>query len=164
VLDSGDIRFIPSQKGVDVRLALDMDHLSLESDVDCLVLVAGDCYFVPAVDLASSRSVRVILDPMWGSASQKLRRSLDAVENLFPKPENSDQTWPMRYVDPEILCGDCFLNARPAEEVIVDLKERGSQGGRIQRRKECSGSSLSVMRHKLSPYRRLRMGASQQRC
>jgi len=123
VLDSDDLRFIPSQKEVDVRLALDMGRLSQECDVDCIVLDAGDCDFVPAVELARRRGVGVILDPMWGSASQKLMRSVDAVKNLFPQPEGYDQTWPSKYVDPEILRRDCFLGARPAEEAMVDLEE-----------------------------------------
>lgn len=49
------------QKGVDMRLGLDIASLTLKKQVDVIVLVAGDSDFVPAMKFARKEGVQVIL-------------------------------------------------------------------------------------------------------
>ena len=51
-----------SQKGVDVRIGLDIASLALKRLVSVLVLVTGDADMVPAMKLARREGVRVFLD------------------------------------------------------------------------------------------------------
>jgi uncharacterized LabA/DUF88 family protein len=49
------------QKGVDMRLGLDIAALTLKSHVDALVLVAGDSDFVPAMKFARREGAQLFL-------------------------------------------------------------------------------------------------------
>lgn len=55
------------QKGVDMRIGLDIASLALKRLVSTIVLVTGDSDFVPAMKLARREGLRVLLDPL-GSA------------------------------------------------------------------------------------------------
>jgi uncharacterized LabA/DUF88 family protein len=52
------------QKGVDMRLGLDVAALSYKKLVDQIVLVVGDSDFVPAAKLARREGIDIILDPL----------------------------------------------------------------------------------------------------
>ena len=52
------------QKGVDLRIGLDIARLSLRQLVDVIVLVSGDSDFVPALKFARREGIRVFLDHM----------------------------------------------------------------------------------------------------
>lgn len=52
------------QKGVDMKLGLDIASLSYKNQVDQIVLIAGDTDFVPAAKLARREGIDFILDPM----------------------------------------------------------------------------------------------------
>ena len=52
------------QKGVDVRIGLDIASLALKRLVSTIVLVTGDSDLVPAMKLARREGLRVILDPL----------------------------------------------------------------------------------------------------
>lgn len=55
------------QKGVDMRIGLDIASLALKRLVSTIVLVAGDSDFVPAMKLARREGLRVLLDPLGSS-------------------------------------------------------------------------------------------------
>lgn len=61
------------QKGVDMRIGLDIASLALKRLVSTIVLVTGDSDFVPAMKLARREGLRVILDPL---GSSRIRREL----------------------------------------------------------------------------------------
>lgn len=69
------------QKGVDMRLGLDVASMAFKQQVNQIVLVAGDADFVPAVKLARREGVDVVLDPMWGNPAPDLLRHVDGVRN-----------------------------------------------------------------------------------
>lgn len=69
------------QKGVDMRLGLDVAAMSFKRQIDQLVLVAGDADFVPAVKLARREGVDVVLDPMWGNPAPELMKHVDGVRS-----------------------------------------------------------------------------------
>lgn len=52
------------QKGVDMKLGIDIASLSYKKQVDQIVLIAGDSDFVPAAKLARREGIDIVLDPM----------------------------------------------------------------------------------------------------
>lgn len=58
--------FLPAvrQKGVDMRIGIDISSLALKHQVDQIVLFAGDADFVPAAKLARREGIDFVLDPM----------------------------------------------------------------------------------------------------
>lgn len=52
------------QKGVDMKIGMDIASLAYKNQVDQIVLLAGDSDFVPAAKLARREGIDFILDPM----------------------------------------------------------------------------------------------------
>jgi len=76
------------QKGVDMRLGLDVASLSFKKQVDQIVIVAADADFVPAAKLARREGIDVVLDSMGAkNAAKDLIEHVDGVRNCYlPKP------------------------------------------------------------------------------
>ena len=81
-LTSDDIRLEIGQKGVDMRLGLDLVEMALKRLVDKVVLVSDDSDFVPAIKMARREGVDVILDPMGNHVSDDLMEHVDGVESF----------------------------------------------------------------------------------
>lgn len=86
-LDADSVRLGMRQKGVDMRIGLDIASMTLKKQVDTLILVTGDSDFVPAAKLAHREGVEFLLDPMWQSVSADLNEHVDGVVSSFPKPQ-----------------------------------------------------------------------------
>lgn len=73
--------FVPNieQKGVDLRIGLDIARLSLRSLVDIVVVVTGDSDMVPAFKSARREGVRVYLDHMSHGVRRELKAHVDLV-------------------------------------------------------------------------------------
>lgn len=71
--------FIPDlvQKGVDLRIGLDIARLALRGLVREIVLVTGDSDFIPAMKFARREGVRVLLDTMGQPARHELLEHSD---------------------------------------------------------------------------------------
>jgi uncharacterized LabA/DUF88 family protein len=80
------------QKGVDMRIGLDIASMTLKHQVDTLILVTGDSDFVPAEKLARREGVEFLLDPLWQQVSDELNEHVDGVVSVFPKPASDDQS------------------------------------------------------------------------
>lgn len=63
-VDAGDIIPKIQQKGVDMRIGLDIVSLALKKLISTIVLVTGDSDLVPAMKLARREGLRVLLDPL----------------------------------------------------------------------------------------------------
>ncbi len=74
------------QKGVDMRIGLDIASITLKRQADTIVLVTGDSDFVPAAKLARREGVEFILDPMWQNISDDL---LEHIDGLFSPLQKS---------------------------------------------------------------------------
>lgn len=74
------------QKGVDMRIGVDVASLVFKKQVDQIVLVAGDADFVPAAKLARREGIDFVLDPMWRSIAQNLMEHIDGLRSTCPKP------------------------------------------------------------------------------
>jgi uncharacterized LabA/DUF88 family protein len=70
------------QKGVDMRLGLDVASMAFKRQVDQIVLVAGDADFVPAAKLARREGIDVVLDPMGGTPAKDLIAHVDGVRDV----------------------------------------------------------------------------------
>ncbi|WP_228734681.1 NYN domain-containing protein [Xanthomonas euvesicatoria] len=79
---------IPSvrQKGVDMRIGVDISALVLKRQIDQIVLIAGDADFVPAAKLARREGVDFVLDPMWLPVAEGLHEHIDGKRSTCPKP------------------------------------------------------------------------------
>ena len=62
-----------AQKGVDIRIGLDIAWISLKRVVDVLVLVTGDSDFVPVMKFARKEGLKVYLETMGHQSSRQLR-------------------------------------------------------------------------------------------
>ncbi|MCX8519162.1 MAG: NYN domain-containing protein [Methylophilaceae bacterium] len=69
------------QKGVDMRVAIDIASLALKQQVGTIVLVAGDSDFVPAAKLARREGLQFILDPLWQSINADLFEHIDGLQS-----------------------------------------------------------------------------------
>jgi len=73
--------FVPDmgQKGVDMRIGLDIAWLSLKRIVDAIVLVTGDSDFVPAMKFARKEGVRVYLETLRNPVKRELKVHADII-------------------------------------------------------------------------------------
>lgn len=78
------------QKGVDMRLGLDIATLTLKQQADRMVFIANDADYVPAVKLVRKEGIKVALDPLWTRAAEDLREHVDYVVNKLPRPQSSN--------------------------------------------------------------------------
>ena len=67
------------QKGVDLRIGLDIARLSLRALVDVVVVVTGDSDLIPAFKFARREGVRVYLDHMGHGVKRDLKVHADLV-------------------------------------------------------------------------------------
>lgn len=85
-LAEGDIYYDVPQKGVDMRIGLDIASLAFKRQADQIILVAGDSDFVPAAKLARREGIDFILDPMWASIRPDLHEHIDGLRSVFERP------------------------------------------------------------------------------
>jgi uncharacterized LabA/DUF88 family protein len=76
------------QKGVDMRIGVDIASLALKKQASTIVLVSGDSDFVPAAKLARREGIDFILDPLWQSVEPDLHEHIDGMQSGLPKPGN----------------------------------------------------------------------------
>lgn len=74
------------QKGVDMRIGLDIASLANKKLVDQIVLIAGDSDFVPAAKHARREGIDFILDPMWLTIKPSLQEHIDGIHTPTSKP------------------------------------------------------------------------------
>ncbi|REH38861.1 NYN domain-containing protein [Paraperlucidibaca baekdonensis] len=85
--DLSDTDIAPNirQKGVDMRIGVDVASLAFKRYVDQIVLMAGDADFVPAAKLARREGIDFILDPMHRSVPLNLMEHIDGLRSTCPK-------------------------------------------------------------------------------
>ncbi len=79
------------QKGVDMRIGLDIASMAYKKQVDRIVLIAGDSDFVPAAKHARREGIDFILDPLWQKIKPSLMEHIDGLESKTPMPMSSEQ-------------------------------------------------------------------------
>jgi len=78
---SDDFFYDIPQKGVDIKLGIDIAHLSHHRLVDQLVFITGDTDFVPAAKMARAAGIDFILDPLWATVSDELHEHIDGLRS-----------------------------------------------------------------------------------
>ncbi len=81
-----DVTFDIRQKGVDIKIGLDIASLAYKTLVDRIILVSGDADFVPAAKLARREGIDFILDPMWKAIDPALHEHIDGLRSTCPRP------------------------------------------------------------------------------
>jgi uncharacterized LabA/DUF88 family protein len=72
------------QKGVDIKMAVDIVHFADATPVDIIVVCSGDMDFKPAVEIAKYSLKKVIVACFQHSGSDELVRSADGLIDLTP--------------------------------------------------------------------------------
>lgn len=69
------------QKGVDMRIGVDITSLAFKKQVDRIILISGDSDFVPAAKQARREGIDFILDPMGAHISDDLFEHIDGLQS-----------------------------------------------------------------------------------
>ena len=85
-ITESDIHLEIAQKGVDMRIGLDIASLAQKRLVDQIVLIAGDSDFVPAAKHARREGIDFILDPMWQQIKPSLKEHIDGLHTPCKNP------------------------------------------------------------------------------
>ncbi|MGQ0709940.1 MAG: NYN domain-containing protein [Rhodoferax sp.] len=86
-LTDADVMPNVRQKGVDMRIGIDISSLAIKKQVDQIVLFAGDADFVPAAKLARREGVDFVLDPMWQDIPAGLNEHIDGLRSTCARPK-----------------------------------------------------------------------------
>lgn len=83
-----DVYFNLEQKGVDMRLGIDVATLALKQQVERIIVISGDTDMIPAIKLARREGVQVVLVALQGGAgvNKHLIEDSDLVRTFAPAP------------------------------------------------------------------------------
>ncbi len=85
-LTEEDFELDLDQKGVDMKIGLDIASMAYKKQVNQIILISGDSDFVPAAKLARREGIDFILDPMWNPIRPNLVEHIDGLHSCCPKP------------------------------------------------------------------------------
>lgn len=74
-----DFTFRAEQKGVDMRIGLDISSMSYKKQVEQIILISGDSDFVSAAKLARREGIDFILDPLFANIRPNLFEHIDGL-------------------------------------------------------------------------------------
>ncbi len=75
-----DFKLSLQQKGVDMRIGLDIASMAYKQQVERIILIAGDSDFVPAAKLARREGIDFILDPLGHHIRDSLSLHIDGLQ------------------------------------------------------------------------------------
>lgn len=84
-LQESDFVFTAQQKGVDMKIGVDIASLAYKRQVQQIILIAGDSDFVPAAKLARREGIDFILDPMGATIRDDLFEHIDGLKSQWTK-------------------------------------------------------------------------------
>lgn len=90
-LTESDVRYDVKQKGVDMRIGIDIASMCYKKQVSQIILIAGDSDFVPAAKLARREGIDFILDPMWAPIRPDLHEHIDGLKSVFNRETHKKQ-------------------------------------------------------------------------
>ncbi len=86
-----DFIYHAKQKGVDIKIGLDIATLALKRLVQKIVLISGDSDFVPAAKLARVEGIIFTLDPMKNPIREDLKEHIDYLTTRLPQFKKQQQ-------------------------------------------------------------------------
>ena len=92
-LTDDDFSLSIEQKGVDIKIGVDIASLAYKKLVDRIILISGDSDFVPAAKLARREGIDFILDPLYNHIPADLSEHIDGLRTCDSqyKPDQIDQ-------------------------------------------------------------------------
>jgi len=84
-----DVFYELHQKGLDIKIGLDVAALAFKKQVQQIVLISGDADFVSASKLARREGIDFVLDPMWNPIDDTLFEHIDGLRSTCPKPNQA---------------------------------------------------------------------------
>lgn len=84
-LSEHDFRLEMDQKGVDMRIGLDIASLAYKKQVQQIVLISGDSDFVSAAKLARREGIDFVLDPLGANIKPDLMEHIDGLMSCDSK-------------------------------------------------------------------------------
>lgn len=87
-ITENDFSIDMKQKGVDMRIGIDISSLSYKKQVHRIILISGDSDFVPAAKQARREGIDFILDPMRSPIKDDLFEHIDGMRTKAPKLSN----------------------------------------------------------------------------
>ncbi|MDR2898110.1 MAG: NYN domain-containing protein [Spirochaetaceae bacterium] len=89
-ITEGDFVLNLKQKGVDMKIGIDIASLAYKKQVDQIVLIAGDSDFVPVAKLARREGLDFILDPLWADVPSDLFEHIDGLRSCKRKKRENN--------------------------------------------------------------------------
>ena len=86
-LKQSDYILSVNQKGVDMKIGIDITSLAYKRLVDRIILISGDSDFVPALKLARREGIDIILDPMRAKVKEDLYEHIDGIRTKILKKD-----------------------------------------------------------------------------
>lgn len=80
------------QKGVDMKIGIDIATLAYKKLVDQIVLLSGDSDFVPAAKLARREGIDFVLDSMGNHIADDLLEHIDGLQTYYKNIENNSDS------------------------------------------------------------------------
>jgi len=81
-ITENDFNLSVRQKGVDMKIGIDITSIALKKMADQIVLIAGDSDFVPVAKLARREGLDFILDPLWATITPSLFEHIDGLRSF----------------------------------------------------------------------------------
>ena len=81
-----------TQKGVDMKIGLDIASLAYKRLVEKIILISGDSDFVPAAKVARREGIDFVLDPMWNHIDERLLEHIDGLRSSCPSRDKMPDT------------------------------------------------------------------------
>ena len=84
-----DLKLNIEQKGVDMRIGVDIASLAFKKQVDQIILISGDSDFVPAAKLARREGIDFVLDSMAADIADDLFEHIDGLQTRIKRFSNN---------------------------------------------------------------------------
>lgn len=94
-----------TQKGVDMKIGIDIASLAYKKQVDQIILISGDSDFVPAAKLARREGIDFILDPMWAKIKPNLFEHIDGLHSNWKSKKSTNS---------HLKCAEVDVQKRPS--------------------------------------------------
>lgn len=90
-LTEDDFSIDIQQKGVDMKIGVDISSLAFKRQVNQIILISGDSDFVPAAKQARREGIDFILDPMGSPIKPDLHEHIDGIRTHINKFKNKSE-------------------------------------------------------------------------
>ncbi|WP_253687315.1 MULTISPECIES: NYN domain-containing protein [unclassified Treponema] len=82
-ITENDFDLVLRQKGVDMKIGIDIATLAYKKLTDQIILITGDSDFVPAAKLARREGIDFIVDPMGHKILPDLMEHIDGLQSYY---------------------------------------------------------------------------------